>query len=33
MKSKKKIEKSIESYEKLIKLHEEKIDKFGEWKS
>lgn len=30
MKSKKKIEKSIESYDKLIEWHEDKIEKFGD---
>jgi len=29
MKSKKRIEKSIESFDKLIKEHKEKIEKFG----
>jgi hypothetical protein len=32
MKSKKRIEKSIKSYDELIKEHEEKIEKFGDEK-
>ena len=32
MKNKKRIEKSIDSYDKLIEEHEEKIEKFGDEK-
>ena len=33
MKSKKRIKKSIESFDKLIKEHKEKIEKFGNERS